>query len=143
MPGPIPDLDHISRYCRPTDFDGGELQATAFLLKRAKQETSLSVNWLEQLSTLSRIDQIEKLRQVFARKFQVAATAKFAVLNAGSLRNTVKEGSGLDLTVLHEPTADDVSHAEINGIVEQDELVAELLLQTVIPPIYPAKEPKA
>jgi len=139
MPSTVPDPDHVSRYCRPTDFDGTELQATAFLLRRAKQETSLSVNWLEHLSASDRTDQLEKLRKVFAKKFRVAATARFAVLNVGNLRVTVMRGSGLDLTVLHEPQADDISHAEINGIVEQDELVAELLLQTLIPPTYPAK----
>ena len=41
----IPDQNHIARFCRPMQAPEGQIQATAFMLLRAGEE-SLSVNWL-------------------------------------------------------------------------------------------------
>lgn len=46
----IPDQHHTARYCRPKQVPYGQIQATAFMLR--KDEGSLSVNWLEFLNAL-------------------------------------------------------------------------------------------
>lgn len=138
----VPEADHVARYCKPTNFAGGELQASAFLLRRNVGEKGLSTNWLEYLDPTDRTRQLEKLRKAFAgKKFSIAAGAKFAVLNVGVLKRNVSDGTGQQCRpdVTHLPQADDPSHAGILGIVNQDELVAELVLQAVTLPLYPAR----
>lgn len=135
----LPKSDSVSRYCAPKTLDAGELQASAFMLRRQKGETYLSVNWLEYLSQGHISQQITAVRRVFKQKFtRVPTTAQFAVLNVGRSQDHVADAAGHQLETLHEPEADDDSHSGIFGIAADDEFIAELLLE-VVTSLHPAK----
>jgi hypothetical protein len=129
---PIPEADHVARYCKASTVEAGEISATAFMLRQG--EEYLSVNWLEELKRPNRAAQIASLQEVYARKLRVAAGARIAILNVGVLRTNVERKS-LDrrlLPVLHEPIIpDDPSHAGIYEIPYDDETIAELIVEVV------------
>jgi len=109
----------------------GQIQATAFMLR--KDDDSLSVNWLEFLNCSSRESEITKIRTVYSETFTVGARAKIAVLNVGKVRKKVLTESpdGRNLEVLHDPSMNDPSHTGIYKLKKDDELIAELILETV------------
>lgn len=134
----IPDKDHIARFCRPKQAPDGQIQATAFMLRA--DEESLSVNWLEFFNYSSRENEITKIREIYSRTFSVGARAKIAVLNVGEVREKALTESpeGRNLEVIHDPLVDDPSHGGIYNLKQDDELIAELILQTVRE-TYPAR----
>jgi len=131
---PVPDSDHISRYCGfDTLAPGGRITGTAFRLREKSDEKSLSVNWLELLGLEDRESAIEEIRRVFDQKFTLGKQAKFAVLNVGEMREHVLNGSpdGRVLSVLHEPKNYDPSHSEIHGLNFEDDLISVLIADKV------------
>jgi len=136
----IPDQHHIARYCRPKQVPYGQIQATAFMLR--KDEGSLSVNWLEFFKCSSRKIEIDELRSTYFRKFKVGAGAKIAILNISEVREKVLTESPdrRNLKVLHDPEAYDPSHSGIYNLRHDDEIIiAELILETVRE-TYPARK---
>ncbi len=127
----IPDTDHVARFCRPMQVSDGQIQATAFLLRPG--EKSLSVNWLEFLNCSSRESEITKIRTTYSETFTVGARARIAILNGGEVRKKVLTESpdGQNLEVLHDPLMNDPSHSGIYNLKQDDELIAELILETV------------
>jgi len=127
----IPDQNHIARFCRPMQAPEGQIQATAFMLRA--DEESLSVNWLEFLNCSNRESEITKIRTIYSEKFTVGARAKIAILNVGEVRKKVLTESpdGRNLEVLHDPLINDLSHSGIYNLKQDDELIAELILETV------------
>ena len=127
----IPDQNHIAQFCRPGQVDKGQIQATAFMLR--EDEESLSVNWLEFLNCSSRETEITEIRTIYSKKLNIAARARLAILNVGEIRNKVLTESpdGRNLEVLHEPSKDDPSHSGIYNLKQDNELIAELILETV------------
>ncbi|GAN32697.1 MAG: hypothetical protein DYG83_01670 [Candidatus Brocadia sp. AMX2] len=130
----IPDKNHIARYCKPTQVSDGQIQATAFMLRT--DEESLSVNWLEFLNCSSRGSEIIEIRKIYSKKVRVGGLhAKIAVLNVGEVRKKVLEESPdrRKLEVLHDPAPEmnDPSHSGIYNLKQDDELIAELILETV------------
>ncbi len=128
----IPDQNHIARFCRPMQAPEGQIQATAFMLRA--DEESLSVNWLEFLNCSSRESEITKIRTIYSETFSsVGARAKIAILNVGEVRKKVLTESpdGRNLEVLHDPLINDLSHSGIYSLKQDDELIAELILETV------------
>ena len=128
----IPDQNHIARFCRPMQAPEGQIQATAFMLRACDE--SLSVNWLEFLNCSSRESEITKIRTIYSETFSsVGARAKIAVLNVGEVRKKVLTESpdGRNLEVLHAPLMNDPSHSGIYNLKQDDELIAELILETV------------
>jgi len=138
----LPESDHIARYCKPTQAPKGQIQATAFMVRSG--EESLSVNWLEYLNCSSREHEITEIRNTYASKFnRVGATAKIAVLNVGEVREKVLTESEdkRNLEILHDPIEDepsDPSHSGVYNLKPDDELIAELILETVLED-YPAR----
>ena len=136
----VPDSDHVARYCQASKIEYGEIQATAFMLRES--EEYLSVNWLENLKCPDRTSEIRALQDVYSRKFnRVGTTAQIAVLNVGVLRNKIAYESPemRQLRVLHEPIMpDDPSHTGIYGFSSADEIIAELIAQTILEK-HPAK----
>jgi hypothetical protein len=134
----IPDSDHVSRYCKATAVENGEISAAAFMMRRS--DAHLSVNWLEELNCPDRAGQIRDLQKLYARKLKVGAAARIAVLNVGAIRTKVKRESPDRrlLPVLHEPEPDDPSHSGIYEIPYEDEIVAELIAQEILER-HPAK----
>jgi hypothetical protein len=127
----IPDQNHIARYCRSKHTSDGQIQASAFMLRSG--EESLSVNCLELLNCSSRENEVVQIRRIYEAKLSVGARAKIAILNVGEVRNHVLNES-LDrrnLAVLHDPHPQDPSHSGVYNLREDDELIAELILETV------------
>ena len=132
----IPDHDHIARYCRPTSIEDGQIQATAFMI-RANEE-SLSVNWMEFLGRSNRAEEIAEIRRIYSSKFsRVGVNAKIAILNVGYVRKKVLQES-IDrrrLDVRHDPIIsdgiNDPSHSGIYNLRQDDELIAELIVETI------------
>ena len=129
----VPHQDHVARYCPFSKLSAdGQIQATAFMLR--SDEINLSVNWLEFLNCSSRDDEIMEIRSIYSRKFsRVGAQAKLAILNVGEMHENVliKTQDSRNLEVLHEPIVNDQSHSEIYNLRPDEELVAELILETV------------
>jgi len=127
----IPNYNHIARFCRPMQVPDGQIQATAFMLRA--DEKSLSVNWLEFLNCSSRECEITKIRTIYSETFNIGARAKIAVLNVGEVCEKVLTDSpdGRNLEVLHDPLVNDQSHSGIYNLKQDDELIAELILETV------------
>jgi len=96
-------------------------------------DESLSVNWLEFLNSLNRENEITELRRIYAAKLCVGARAKIALLNVGEVcENVLTESPDRrKLEVLHDPETDDPSHSGIYNLKQDDELIAELILEAI------------
>lgn len=136
----IPDSNNIARYCKPTCVDEGEIQATAFMLR--SDEQSLSVNQIEFLECFTREEEIIEIRNILSKKLKIGASAKIAILNVGEMRSKILTESEdkRNLEVLHDPQENppDPSHSGIYNLKADDELIAELILETVLED-YPAR----
>ena len=129
----VPDSDHVARYCKASTVEGGEVQATAFMLREG--EAYLSVNWLEDLNCSDRRSEVSALQDLYSRKLSVGTMARIAILNVGAFRTKVAQESPdiRRLRVLHEPIIpEDPSHAGIYDISSDDEIIAELIAQSVL-----------
>ncbi|MEK6681445.1 MAG: hypothetical protein AABY79_05710 [Nitrospirota bacterium] len=136
----ISDQDYVARYCKPTTAPNGQIQATAFMLR--KGEESLSVNWLEFFKCSNRLSEIAELRKTYHAKLNnVGAGAKIAVLNVGEVLEKVRAESpdGRNIEALHDPEINDQSHSGIYNLKQDDELIAELICETVRE-TYPARK---
>ena len=121
---PLPDDDHVARYCKPSSVGAHGLPlASAFRLRAS--ENSLSVNWLEAIGAPSTDDAVGRVRALFiVRGFGLPANGRFAVLNVGAAKAVVREEVGLSLRIEHDPLPDDPSHAGISGFAADDLAVA-------------------
>jgi hypothetical protein len=139
----IPDQHHIARLCRPKHISDEKIQASAFMVRVG--EESLSVNWLEFLKSSSRENEIAELQNIYSKKFnKVEVRAQIAILNVGEVREKALTESPdrRNLKVLHDPqygTVNDPSHSGIYNLKHDDELIAELILETV-QETYPARK---
>ncbi len=134
---PIPPDHHVSRYCGGGSLSKyGEVTGPSFFLK--DDEEYLSVNWLELLRLGDRDSEIEEVRRVLGTKLKVGSTAKIAVLNVGDTQDHVRQNSRdhRDLMILHRPDEPpdkpDESHSGIFDTKEGEQLIAELIAQTVL-----------
>ena len=135
----LPASDHIARLCMPKSCADGEIQASAFILR--KDELSLSVNWLEFLKCPTRESEIVAICEVYKKKFnRVPTNAKIAILNIDKTCSHVHDASEDNriLNILHEPEEKDPSHSGIFGMNQDDPLIAELICE-MIQENYPAK----
>ena len=137
---PLPNDDHISRYCKPSAIDeSGMPMVNAFSLRQG--EDHLSVNWLEFFDETELKAAVERVREVFRSKdFQVRPNGRFVVLNVGAAKIAVHEAVGRTLNIDHLPLSDDPSHAGILGYASEDlavtvELAALVTSQDVHPAI--------
>lgn len=135
---PVPDSDHVARFCRPAWVSEGEIQATAFML-RANEE-SLSVNWLEIFNCPNRAAEIVEIQRLYHNTFnKISLNARIAILNVGAVRTIVRSETpdSRVLEVLHDPLlndpnrVDDESHSEIRNLKEGNEFIAELILEVL------------
>ena len=121
---PLPDDDHVARYCKPSSVGAHGLPLASGFRLRAS-ENSLSVNWLEAIGAPSTDDAVGRVRALFiARGFGLRANGPFAVLNVGAAKAVVREEVGLSLRIEHDPLPDDPSHAGISGFAADDLAVA-------------------
>ena len=129
----IPDPHHVARLCNPIHIDEGVIQAGAFMLKMGQD--NLSVDWLEYLNCSTRGNEITEIRHIYSKKFhRVSTHAQIAVLNVGQMREKVRKESPdrRNLKVLHNPEVNDQAHSGIYDLKQDDELIAELILESVL-----------
>ena len=145
MNEPLPDRDHVSRYCKPSTVgERGQLMASAFAIRPG--EGYLSVNWLEhfgvpggtgdglggkgeQTGTGAALNRVrETLR---SKGFRLRSNGRFALLNVGTVKTTIRRTFGRSLHINHLPLADDASHAGILGYTERDRMIAAEIRATV------------
>ena len=136
---PLPDDDHVSRYCKPSSVGAhGFPLASAFRLRAS--ESSLSVNWLEALGAATTDDAVAQVRALFlASGFGLRANGRFAVLNVGAAKAAIREELGQSLRIDHDPRPNDQPHAAISGFPADDLAVAvELTALVSQEDTYPA-----
>ncbi len=94
---PLPDDDHVARYCKPSSVDEqGMPMASAFQLRSGEQH--LSVNWLEHGGTRDVEAAIQQVRSGFvSRRYRLRGNGRFAVLNVGVAKTTVRHALGHSL----------------------------------------------
>lgn len=135
---PLPDADHFSRYCKPSDVENGAPLSTAFQLR--ENEPYLSVNWLEFFGEKNQKSAVAQVRKAFQRKsYTLKANGRFAVLNVNAAKQAVKEHTRITLRIEHMPESDDESHSGIHGYTQEDLTVAiELAALVALGSVYPA-----
>jgi hypothetical protein len=114
----------------------GTVDGSAFLLRERSpggREEYLSVNWLEWFPHRDRPDQLQVLRAVLAAKLHIKASYRLGVLNVGKMREHVRTTATdrPNVRVLHEPEPGDESHAGIHGVQPAEEVIGELIAETV------------
>jgi len=137
---PVPDQDHICRYCSAFRCtENGQVTGTAFRPRQVDEY--LSVNWLEFFHLADQQDEIREVRKVLSSKLTLGAKAKIAVLNVGKTIKYVRTKSpdARNLSVLHEPKEDDPSHSGIYRFQHDDHLIADLIAE-MVQETYPARE---
>ena len=131
MNEPLPDRDHVARYCKPSTVDErGHPMASAFGMRAG--ENHLSVNWLEYFGVRGgrggiseREAAVSRLREMLRSKdFRLRPNGRFALLNVGEVKTAIRRAFGRSLHVNHLPLADDASHAGILGYTEEDRMIA-------------------
>lgn len=132
---PLPNSDHIARYCKPMCVPDGEIQATAFMIRQ--NDENLSVNWLEYLNCSSRENEVSEIRNIYSSKLKVSTKARVAILNVGQVKQKIFTDSEdrRNIEILHDPKIDDPpdpSHSGIYNLRPDDELIAELIRETVL-----------
>lgn len=132
---PLPDNDHISRYCAPKTALDGQPTGASFMIR--KGEEFLSVNWMDHFGAADQKVQIAKIREHI--ELSLAKFGLFAVLNVGRVIDQVQRFGEKQLAILHEPTQGDPSHSGVYGYRHEDLLVAELIAEMVIE-IYPSRQ---
>lgn len=138
---PIPDADHVARYCGGATLDDGQVSGASFKLRPMKdgnKEEYLSVNWLELLGKESRREEIGEVQRVLTTKMTPGSTAKLAVLRVGDVKDYVSQSASdrRILRILHRPDEPpgkpDPSHSGIFGTDADEDLIAELIAERVL-----------
>ena len=106
---PLPDADHVARYCRPLTVAQGMPTTGAFTLRAG--EDYLSVNWLEYFGAANVEAAVQLVRLAVARQLELRANGRLAVLNVGTARDAIAHDAGLNLRIEHMPTDADPSHS--------------------------------
>ena len=137
MNEPLPDGDHVARYCRRGGLDdNGEITPGAFMLRKSTQtkppEDYLSVSWLECIGAAGLEACISALRQTHPMTRKEGDL--FAVLNVKETRDHVHNRSADQrwLRFLHLPLPDSEPHSGIfdsGGDSEFD--LATLIVETI------------
>lgn len=134
---PLPDQDHISRYCRPSTIDQGTLQAGAFTPRSG--EDYLSVNWLEHFEAPNLPTAVDRMRAVVAQSLDLRPNGRFVVLNIGEAKRAVIRDAGFSLRIEHMPAESDASHAAMLGVdAHPVKIATELIALISSDDIYPA-----
>ncbi len=121
---PLPDEDHVARYCKPSSVDTqGRPMASAFALREG--EDHFSANWLEYFDERDQGKAVARVRQALRKKgYRLRPNGRLAVLDVGFVKAAVQDGVGLALDIRHCPLDDDDSHAGIFGYGPGDLAVA-------------------
>jgi len=135
----LPPEDHIARYCGGSHIsEDGHIAPTAFHLRPG--EEYVSVQWLEYLKQMDRFSEIREVRRILGERLKMGISARIAVLNCRELCTHVEQAADLSIRVLHEPALDDLSHSGIHDTAQDEDLIAELIVEKILES-HPAVEP--
>ena len=70
------------------------------------------------------------MRLVLSRKLNVSRKARLSIVNVGHTKRRVSPHSALDF--VHKPEDDDESHCGVYGLEYNDELVQDLIAESVM-----------
>ena len=141
----IPDDDHIARYCPQSKMseDGDRPLPSAFLLRKQKNESYLSVNWLEILGP-DRPKQLTAVNKIISNKgFIFKKKDSFSVLNVGFTINYVENYTPdkRKLKISHQPKHNDKSYSGIfNTNHSSNELVVATAISESVKEVHPTTE---
>ena len=112
---PLPDQDHVARYCKPSAMGTDDLpKVAAFELR--ERDASLSVNWLEYFGP-DRDLSIQEIRQVI--QICLRPNGRFAVLGVAAAKEAII-AAGSSPKLFSDPQPDDPSHASIAGYTSDE-----------------------
>ena len=132
---PIPDGDHVSRYCRPARVENGLPSASAFELCTGEQ--FLSVNWLEYWKQPTIADALDRVREEIPLRLR--ESGRFAVLNVSETKLAIERVTQRPSAITHQPSASMASHAGIFGFTASDfEVATELAMLAHSENVFPA-----
>lgn len=126
----LPLHDHTARYCpRSKIFEDGTVSPTAFHLR--SNERYVSVEWLEALNQPTRTDEIRQVVKILSTKLGLGTSAKIAITHVGTVCQHVREVSGFQIRVLHEPEPNDPAHSGIYDTAQDEMQIAELIVEKI------------
>ena len=108
MNDPLPDSDHVLRYCSPRHVNEGIIHGSAFRIRPG--EEYLSVNWMEYFGKSASVEeQTDGIRTaLIKKKFQLKSDGRFARLHVGTVKEVIQNAE-----VKRVPGPKDPSHAGI------------------------------
>ena len=125
----LPDDSHVIRYTKPTLVrEDGSVGGETLQLRSG--EGSLSVNWLECFTGISKSQQVDEVRR--RSRLQLRPNGRFAEVHIGRTKQHV-DVELANLRVVHDPLPaerefeSDPSHSEIAGLPPADSPEAELV----------------
>ena len=104
-----------------------------------RPEDYASVNWLEHYGSRDGAAQLAQVRKELSAQRAISKSSKLVELNIGRtcINVAAKSPDGCQLQVRHLPLERSPSHAGIFGYAPDDELIADLIAQTVMA-VHPA-----
>lgn len=129
----VPDDNDIARYVSPTNINGDELDADAFLPR--KKDDYLSVFCLDMIEGGDVESRIEYLKKDIP--LNTSSNGKLGVFNVGTMKELAESEESRKLTVTHEPVdcRDERLrcdyHCGVRGLKYDDEIIAELIALSV------------
>lgn len=107
--------------------DDGAIDGAAFAIRQG--ESHLSLNCLD-LICGGHDTRIQHLRKILRSKLNIRRTSLLAIINVGKTKEAVKGRATLKF--VHEPEPDDNTHCGLYGLEYDDELVQDLVAQSVV-----------
>ena len=130
---PLPDTDHIARYCSPAKIGTDGIPLISAFVSR---KNCLSVNWLEYLKTPTLMEAVRTVCTILNNKMVVKKKGRIAVLNVGVTKAAIAEMNNFVTRIEHDPTSNDASHSSVCTARPIGEDVAATMALNVIT-IYP------
>ena len=142
--------NHVVRYINPSKVVGDRADGSAFVLK--KNESGLSVNWLEAFDSVDLCFQLSEVRRL--SRLRLAKNGRFAKLNVGNTKRYVHKEAAIgeisvNLEFLKVPLEEtpewkaDLSHAEITGTPHGETVeaavIGDLIAKSVQLPLFRGK----
>lgn len=135
----ILDEHHFARNVGGSKIDGETVDGSAFRVRPVDAD-GLSGNWPEYFAGKSLAEALVEIRKAYAAKGRtITAQSKFAILSVGGTKRSLMERGGWALDFVHTPERLDPSHASITGYDPVDDIITDIIAQTVIQ-LLPGRE---
>ena len=110
MPNEISNADYIVRYCRPSTISNNRIKSTAFKIR--SNENYISVNWMpKEIDIHAGLEQVESA--LAQKNFCARSNGRFVIFNVGMIKLYVYKLAGINISIRHEFSPNDTTHAGI------------------------------